>query len=112
MYRSGVWNMAHEHDHPAAAPAGSRYRRDNADLLQRLRRIEGQVRGVQRMVEEDRYCVDILVQLAAVRSALGAVGRSLLEDHVRGCVVDAVRHGDGERAVTEVLDVIAQFSRQ
>jgi len=100
------------HDHEAAPRAASHYSRDNDDLLQRLRRIEGQVRGVQRMLEEDRYCVDVLVQLAAARSALGAVGRSLLEDHIRGCVADALRHGDGERAVAEVLEVVAQFSRQ
>lgn len=89
----------------------SRYRRDNAALLQRLRKIEGQVRGVQRMLEEDRYCVDVLVQLAAIRSAVSAVGASLLESHVRGCVASALRSGDGERAVTELLEVIAQFSR-
>ena len=89
----------------------SRYRRDNAALLGRLRKIEGQVRGVQRMVEEDRYCVDVLVQLAAIRSAVGAVGQSLLESHVRGCVAGALQSGDGERAVTELMEVIAQFSR-
>lgn len=89
----------------------SRYRRDNAALLGRLRKIEGQVRGVQRMVEEDRYCVDVLVQLAAIRSAVGAVGHSLLESHVRGCVAGALQSGDGEGAVTELLEVIAQFSR-
>lgn len=89
----------------------SRYRRDNVALVQRLRKIEGQVRGVQRMVEEDRYCVDVLVQLAAIRSAVQAVGQSLLESHVRGCVTSALQHGDGERAVTELLEVLAQFAR-
>ncbi len=89
----------------------SRYRRDNTALLGRLRKIEGQVRGVQRMVEEDRYCVDILVQLAAIRSAVSAVGHSLLESHVRGCVAKALQSGDGDRAVTELMEVIAQFSR-
>jgi DNA-binding FrmR family transcriptional regulator len=89
----------------------SRYGRDNAALLQRLRKIEGQVRGVQRMVEEDRYCVDILVQLAAIRSAVSAVGQSLLESHVRGCVAGALHSGDGEQAVAELLEVVALFSR-
>lgn len=103
--------MAGDHALESSAGAESRYRRDNADLLQRLRKIEGQVRGVQRMVEEDRYCVDILVQMAAIRSALGAVGQSLLQSHVRGCVAAALRSGDGEAAVREVLEVIAQFSR-
>ncbi len=103
----GRWAMEHEH-----GPGGeSRYRRDNAALLARLRKIEGQVRGVQRMVEEDRYCVDILVQLAAIRSAVGAVGQSLLETHVRGCVAGALKSGDGDGAVTELLEVFSQFAR-
>ena len=99
--------MAHE----PGPGTESRYRRDNAALLARLRKIEGQVRGIQRMVEEDRYCVDVLVQLAAVRSAVGAVGQSLLESHVRGCVAGALRSGDGESAVTELLEVLSQFAR-
>ena len=89
----------------------SRYRRDNAALLQRLRKIEGQVRGVQRMVEEDRYCVDVLVQLAAIRRAVQAVGQNLLESHVRGCVAEALRSGDGDPAVRELLQVVEQFAR-
>jgi DNA-binding FrmR family transcriptional regulator len=93
------------------AAAASRYERDNADLLARLRKIEGQVRGVQRMVEEDRYCVDVLVQLAAIRAAVGQVGLSLLESHTRGCVARALRSGDGDAAVGELLDVIRQFTR-
>ncbi len=98
-----------EHEHGSGAE--SRYRRDNDALLARLRRIEGQVRGVQRMVEEDRYCVDILVQLAAIRSAVGAVGHSLLETHVRGCVAGALKSGDGEAAIDELLDVFSKFAR-
>ncbi len=89
----------------------SRHSRDNAALLARLRKIEGQVRGVQRMVEEDRYCVDILVQLAAIRSAVSAAGQSLLETHVRGCVAGALRSGNGDGAVNELLEVIAHFAR-
>jgi DNA-binding FrmR family transcriptional regulator len=89
----------------------SRYQRDNDALLARLRKIEGQVRGVQRMVEEDRYCVDILVQLAAIRSAVNAVGQSLLETHVRGCVAGALQSGDGQQAVDELLQVMARFTR-
>lgn len=101
--------MEHEHTHTPGA--GSRYQRDNAELLARLRKIEGQVRGVQRMLEDDRYCVDILVQLAAIRSAVGAVGHSLLETHVRGCVAGALRSGDGEGAVNELLEVFGKFAR-
>ena len=89
----------------------SHWHRDNADLLARLRRIEGQVRGIHRMVEEDRYCVDILMQLAAVRAAVNQVGRSLLETHTRGCVANALRSGDGDAAVAELVDVVNKFVR-
>ena len=89
----------------------SRHRRDNTALLQRLRKVEGQVRGVARMVEEDRYCVDVLVQLAAIRSAVQAVGQSLLESHVRTCVASALRNGEGDAAISELMDVISQFTR-
>lgn len=78
------------------------------DLLNRLRRIEGQVRGLQRMVEDDRYCLDILTQLAAVQAALKRVGWSLLEQHSRRCVADALQHGDQEK-VDELLAVIKRF---
>ena len=87
----------------------SSYEHDKADLLKRLRRIEGQVRGLQRMVEQDKYCVDILVQIAAVRSALDRVGLILLEDHTRGCVARAVRDGDGDGAIRELADVMRRF---
>ena len=87
------------------------YADHKTDVIHRLNRIEGQVKGLKRLVEEDRYCVDVLVQLAAIRSAVSAVGHSLLDTHVRGCVATALQSGDGERAVTELLEVIAQFSR-
>lgn len=89
----------------------SHHQRDNAKLLARLRKIEGQVRGVQRMLEEDRYCVDVLVQLAAIKAAVNRVGLELLESHTRGCVAGAVEAGDGEAAVTELMDVVRQFCR-
>lgn len=67
--------------------------RDKDDLQERLRKIEGQVRGIQRMIEEDRYCVDVLVQLAAVRAAMNKVGLALMEGHARGCMQAAARRG-------------------
>lgn len=85
---------------------------DAQDLLRRLRRIEGQVRGLQRMVEEGRYCVDILVQVAAVKAALDAVGLTLLDGHIRGCVQDAIVGGRGDDAVGELMDAIARYLRQ
>lgn len=79
-------------------------------LLKRLRRIEGQVRGIHRMVEEDRYCVDVLTQVAAVRAALQQVALGLLESHTRGCVSNAVKSGEGDHAVAELLDVIRKLT--
>ena len=88
--------------------------RDDADasaLTKRLNRIEGQIRGIARMVDDDRYCVDILTQVAAVQSALDALARKLLEHHLHGCVSEAVMSGDGARAIDEALAVIRKFGR-
>jgi DNA-binding FrmR family transcriptional regulator len=82
-------------------------RRD--DLLKRLRRVEGQVRGIARMVEEDAYCVDVLTQIAAVNAALDKVGTSLLNDHIRGCVADAVASNGGQDKIDELVDVVGRF---
>ncbi len=65
------------------------YTRDRGELLNRLRRIEGQVRGIARMVEDDRYCIDVLTQLSAVRKAVDAVALELVDDHVRHCIADS-----------------------
>jgi CsoR family transcriptional regulator, copper-sensing transcriptional repressor len=90
---------------------GYAHRKD--DVLKRLRRIEGQTRGLQRMVEEDTYCIDVLTQVAAVTKALQAVSLNLLEDHMNHCVVDAARIGDreGREKVTEAVDAIARLVR-
>ena len=82
-----------------------------AAALKRLSRIEGQVRGVARMVESDRYCVDVLTQLSAVRSALKAVEDELLRDHVAHCVENAIASGDADdqrRKVAELIDVLGR----
>ena len=86
-------------------------RADKAGLARRLNRIEGQVRGLNKMVEEDRYCVDILTQISAVRSALDAVALELLRDHTHGCVQDAVRSGKGDAAIDELMMVVGKFAR-
>lgn len=82
-----------------------------AALLKRLKRIEGQVRGIAQMVQDDRYCVDVLTQVAAIQSALDAVALQLLEDHTRGCVAGAVRAGQGESAIAELMTVVKRFAR-
>ena len=83
------------------------------DYLKRLRRIEGQVRGIHRMVEEETYCIDVLTQVAAVTKALQAVSLGLLEDHVGHCVVDAARESDvaAQVKVREAADAIARLIR-
>nr|WP_152969129.1 metal-sensitive transcriptional regulator [Amantichitinum ursilacus] len=78
-------------------------------LLSRINRIEGQVRGVGRMVEQDRYCVDILTQITAIRAALDSVALQLLEDHAHGCVSRAIAAGEGEEAIAELIDVVRKL---
>jgi CsoR family transcriptional regulator, copper-sensing transcriptional repressor len=92
-------------DHPG-------YLRSKDDVLTRLRRIEGQARGLQRMVEEEQYCIDILTQVSAMTKALQAVALNLLDDHLAHCVRDAVRSGvDAEEKLTEASVAIARLVR-
>ena len=88
------------------------YAENKADYLKRLRRIEGQIRGLQRMVDEDVYCIDILTQVSAATKALQSVAVGLLDEHVRHCVRDAVVAGEESRAeemVTEATNAIARL---
>jgi DNA-binding FrmR family transcriptional regulator len=82
------------------------YTKDKAQLVRRLSRIEGQVRGIARMIEREEYCVDILQQTAALRAAVDAVSILVLEDHVQGCVRTAAENGEADRYVEEVIDVV------
>jgi len=82
------------------------YTRDRAQLLRRLSRIEGQVRGIGRMIEREEYCIDILQQTAALRAAIDAVSIMVLEDHVQGCIRTAAERGEADQYVDEVLDVV------
>ncbi|MEK7875875.1 MAG: metal-sensitive transcriptional regulator [Pseudomonadota bacterium] len=82
-----------------------------AALLRRLNRIEGQVRGIAKMVEEDRYCVDVLTQISAIQSALDALAIQLLENHTKGCVRSAIKSGNGEAAIDELMTVVRRFVR-
>ena len=84
---------------------------DTKAVQNRLRRIEGQVRGLQRMVDEDAYCVDILTQVAAVQTALEQVAIRVLDGHVRGCVADAV-HGDDQQQADVKLDELMAAVRR
>ena len=82
--------------------------------LKRLRRIEGQVRGLQRMIEEDRYCADVLTQISSVHEALRAVGRELMRNHLKHCASTAIRSGDGPEAEAmydELVDLFHKHGR-
>lgn len=81
--------------------------------IRRLRRIEGQIRGLQKMVEEDRYCTDIMTQIASVHEALRGVSRELMRNHLRHCTADAVRSGEAraEEIYEELLDLIYSRTR-
>jgi DNA-binding FrmR family transcriptional regulator len=90
------------------------YVSDKEALIKRLHRIEGQVRGLERMVDEERYCIDILTQIAAVNTALESLAVRLLEDHVRHCVAGAIASGDRADAsvkTEELLAAVQRFSR-
>jgi DNA-binding FrmR family transcriptional regulator len=85
-----------------------------ASCLKRLSRIEGQVRGLARMVEEDRYCIDIVTQISAVRAALRRVEEEVLREHISHCVEDAIVSGNAagqRRKVTELMDVLSRTAR-
>lgn len=86
------------------------YVKDRQALLSRLHRIEGQVRGVSKMVEEDTYCIDVLTQIGAIKAAIDQVGLLLLEDHVKGCVVDSVRKGESAK-VDELVGAVRRFAK-
>jgi DNA-binding FrmR family transcriptional regulator len=86
------------------------YAMNKKDLLDRLRRIEGQVRGLQRMVDGDQYCIDILTQVNSSTAALKAVGMGLLDDHVRHCVAQSIEQGDGEAKIEELMAAVTRFA--
>jgi DNA-binding FrmR family transcriptional regulator len=84
---------------------------DKDELTKRLHRIEGQVRGIERMVDEDRYCIDILTQVGAVKTALESLAFELLDDHVSHCVTEALASGDVETASAKSQELLAAVQR-
>ena len=87
------------------------YTKDKARIEARLRRIEGQVRGIQKMVEEDRYCIDVLTQVNATRAALESVALQLLADHTEHCVTDAIESGKGAAKIRELNQAVERLVR-
>ncbi len=90
---------------------GHGYTKDKQALARRLHRIEGQIRGIERMVEEDRYCIDVLTQIAAANTALESLAFKILDDHVRHCVAGALASGDDADAATKTEELLAAVQR-
>ena len=94
-------------DHPTAP----RTPQEIDKVMNRLKRVEGQVRGIQNMVDEDRYCMDILAQISAVQSALNHVGFAVTERHISHCVSEAIERGEGKESIEELMTVLKQFAK-
>jgi DNA-binding FrmR family transcriptional regulator len=87
---------------------------DKEAIIKRLNRIEGQVKGIQKMVEDERYCVDILVQISAIRSAINRVGNIILENHIKGCVSNSIKEGETQESdelISELMETINKFTK-
>ena len=87
---------------------------DKDMLIKRLNRIEGQVKGIQKMVDEERYCIDILTQISAIRSAINRVGNIILENHIKGCVSNSIKEGEtqeSEELISELMETINKFTK-
>jgi DNA-binding FrmR family transcriptional regulator len=90
-------------------------KKDKDAIVKRLRRIEGQVKGIQKMIDEEKYCVDILIQIAAIRSAIDKVGGIVLENHVKGCVKNTMDNSDDieekDRVIDELVNTMLKFMK-
>ncbi len=86
------------------------YEMNKKDLRDRLRRIEGQVRGLQRMIDEDTYCIDVLTQVSSVTAGLRAVGMGLLDDHVRHWVRESIEQGNGDEKIAELMAAVVRLA--
>lgn len=113
MSQESQAEVGHEHNPVAAESSGHGYLTSKDGYLKRLRRIEGQVGGLSRMVTDERYCIDILTQISATTRALESLALGLLDDHLRHCVVRAAREGgdEAETKLTEARDAIARLVR-
>jgi CsoR family transcriptional regulator, copper-sensing transcriptional repressor len=89
------------------------YDKDKSEILVRLRRMEGQLKGIQKMVEDGKYCVDVLNQLSSVMAATQKVANIIMKDHIQGCVREALTHDDrGEEHVNELISVVEKFTKR
>src|SRR5688572_23829487 len=101
-----------EHSTPTAAGVTRGYSATKDQLLTRLRRIEGQVRGIGRMIEDDRYCIDVLTQISAIQAALDKVGLGLLDGHARHCVYEGAREGRAEEMADELMAAVGRLTQR
>ena len=88
------------------------YSKDKSALLTRMKKIEGQAKGIQRMIEEDRYCIDIVQQLTALSAAVDEVSLLILESHIEGCVTNAVREQDGKGHIKELMETLRKAMKR
>ena len=93
----------------ASGKTKERSEKEYKDLMNRLSRIEGQVRGIKAMVQDDRYCTDILVQVSAVQSALNGFSKMLLSNHIKTCVVEDIKNGKEDEAIQELCETIKKM---
>ncbi|WP_353854561.1 metal-sensing transcriptional repressor [Bacillus sp. Bos-x628] len=88
-----------------------RAQKEKDQLMNRLKRIEGQVRGIQQMIESERYCIDVVNQISAVNAALKKVSLQLMEKHTHHCVSDAIKSGNGDEAIKELMNVFTKLTK-
>lgn len=89
-------------------------RNNKEDLIKRLKRIEGQVKGIQKMIDDERYCIDILVQISAVKAAIDKVGKIILENHIKGCVTESIKNesqDESDQLIEELMKNIYKFMK-
>jgi len=96
----------------ATATRQYNYTEEKLDLLARMKKIEGQARGIQKMIEEGRYCIDIVQQLTALSSAVDEVSLRILESHIEGCVTSAIRQEHGQQHIKELMATIRKALKQ
>ncbi len=89
-----------------------RYTKDKLSLLARMKKIEGQAKGIHRMIEEDRYCIDIVQQLSALSAATDEVSLLILQSHIEGCVADAIRDRHGEGHIKELMETMRKVLKR
>ena len=96
----------------SAIARGYMYSTDKGHLLTRLKKVEGQAKGIQRMIEEERYCIDIVQQLSALSAAVDEVSLLILRGHIEGCVTDAIKEQHGEEYIKELMDTIRKAMKR